>query len=371
MDMKYKVKNNELILYLDYNSEFAKSFDKDSETGSTDLKENILKLRNKINFKGNVVKVVVGGALITTLLVGANNSFQKVDNNASQIDSNPITFVENPSENFDGTTKNLGGFNIGDNVNSEVDDTTNSGAGSTTNTGVGSTTNPGVESPTNTETESTTNSGAGSTTNTGVGSTTNTETESTTNTEVENPTNTETEAKEEIDTRAALNKEVSDMTNQKLLGPSSIKYGYQMETPKYIVVHNTANNASAAGEVNYLHSSENTSYTSFHFAVDEKEIWQALPTTVTGWHAGDGGAEDSHNANAIGVEIARSTSDDLATRDQAIENAAKLVASLLMEYDLGIEDIVTHKDVTGKHCPHDIFDRYGYENFEALIESHM
>ena len=41
------------------------------------------------------------------------------------------------------------------------------------------------------------------------------------------------------------------------------------------------------------------------------------------------------------------------------------------EYDIPIEKVITHQAVTGKHCPHDILDRYGYDNFLNLVRSYL
>ena len=32
-------------------------------------------------------------------------------------------------------------------------------------------------------------------------------------------------------------------------------------------------------------------------------------------------------------------------------------------YDININNVITHRDASGKYCPHDIFDRYGIELF--------
>lgn len=56
-------------------------------------------------------------------------------------------------------------------------------------------------------------------------------------------------------------------------------------TPKYIVIHNTANSAPSINEVKYLHN--NTSSTSYHFAVDDENIYQAIPTNYNAWHVGN------------------------------------------------------------------------------------
>ena len=38
-------------------------------------------------------------------------------------------------------------------------------------------------------------------------------------------------------------------------------------------------------------------------------------------------------------------------------------------YDITIDNVITHKDASGKYCPHDIFDRYGLSLFyEELMK---
>lgn len=55
-------------------------------------------------------------------------------------------------------------------------------------------------------------------------------------------------------------------------------------TPKKITVHNTDNEMPAINEINYMISNNNE--TSYHYAVDEKELIQALETNRNGWHCG-------------------------------------------------------------------------------------
>ena len=72
---------------------------------------------------------------------------------------------------------------------------------------------------------------------------------------------------------------------QMLVDPSkySIKCPYSM-TPTRIVVHNTANDASANNEISYMRTNNNE--TSFHFAIDDKEVVQGIPLNRNAWHAG-------------------------------------------------------------------------------------
>lgn len=51
-----------------------------------------------------------------------------------------------------------------------------------------------------------------------------------------------------------------------------------------IVIHNTWNYAPAKNEANYMIGNNNQ--VSFHYVVDEKEVYQTIEETRNGWHAG-------------------------------------------------------------------------------------
>ncbi len=76
-------------------------------------------------------------------------------------------------------------------------------------------------------------------------------------------------------------------------GNENIRPGYAMK-PKYITIHETDNysvGANARNHAQYLYS-QATGTTdrsaSWHFTVDDKEIYQHLPLNENAWHAGDG-----------------------------------------------------------------------------------
>ncbi len=131
--------------------------------------------------------------------------------------------------------------------------------------------------------------------------------------------------------------------------------------PNKIVIHNTANTASAYNEIMYLNSSENKTATSYHYAVDDTGIYQGVATNIYAHHAGN----ININKESIGIEIAKSLLDDNTVKDKAINNAQKLIRLLQMQYN--IDTLMTHKDVTGKHCPHDIYDRYTIDRFYSEL----
>lgn len=145
----------------------------------------------------------------------------------------------------------------------------------------------------------------------------------------------------------------------------SIKCPYAM-TPTRIVIHNTANDASAANEISYMHSNSNE--VSFHFAVDDTEIVQGIDLNRNAWHASDGNGKG--NREGIAIEICYSKSGG-ARFETAQKNAAELTAKLLKDYGWGIDRVTKHADYTSKHCPHRTLDDYGWDYFLNLVKGFM
>ncbi|MBQ8429076.1 MAG: N-acetylmuramoyl-L-alanine amidase [Clostridia bacterium] len=145
----------------------------------------------------------------------------------------------------------------------------------------------------------------------------------------------------------------------------AVKFPHQM-TPTRIVVHNTANDASANNEITYMN--RNNNQVSFHFAVDDKEVVQGLPLDVNGWHAGDG-AHGKGNREGIAVEICYSKSGG-ARFDAAERLAAQFIAQLLKQYGWGIDRVTKHQDYSGKYCPHRTLDR-GWDRFLDMIRAEL
>lgn len=145
----------------------------------------------------------------------------------------------------------------------------------------------------------------------------------------------------------------------------SIKCPYSM-TPEFVVVHNTANDATAQNEIKYMISNDNQ--VSFHFAVDDKEVVQGLPTDRNAWHAGDG-ASGRGNRYGIAVEICYSKSGGVRF-ENAEKNAAKFIAQLLKERGWGIDKVKKHQDFSNKYCPHRTLDK-GWASFVNMIKDYL
>ncbi|KAB2491757.1 peptidoglycan recognition protein family protein [Priestia endophytica] len=156
---------------------------------------------------------------------------------------------------------------------------------------------------------------------------------------------------------------------QKLV-PSSkykIKCPYVMN-PSYITFHNTANDASAENEVSYMNSNNNQ--VSYHFAVDDKEVVQALPLNRNVWHTGDGSGAKSGNRTSIGVEICYSKSGGERYK-KAEELGIKFIAQLLHEYGWGVNHVKRHQEWSGKYCPHRVLQEGRWNEVIQRIQAEL
>ncbi|WP_324728760.1 N-acetylmuramoyl-L-alanine amidase [Lysinibacillus fusiformis] len=153
----------------------------------------------------------------------------------------------------------------------------------------------------------------------------------------------------------------------------SIKAPHTM-VPQFITVHNTANDATAAKEIEYMINNNNQ--VSYHVAVDDKEVIQAIPFNRSAWHCGDGGGDKDPNAlkkgnrTSIGVEICYSKSGGVRY-GVAEENAVQYISKLLKQLGWGIERVKKHQDWNGKYCPHRILSEDRWNSFLNRIKKAM
>lgn len=145
----------------------------------------------------------------------------------------------------------------------------------------------------------------------------------------------------------------------------SIKCPYPMDA-EVIVVHNTANDASAKNEISYMIGNNNK--VSYHYAIDDKEIIQGIPENRNAWHAGDGGSGEG-NRKGLSVEICYSKSG--GQRFIEAENlAAKFIAFKLNEKGWGVNRVKKHQDFSKKYCPHRTLDM-GWQRFLNMVEAEL
>ena len=137
-------------------------------------------------------------------------------------------------------------------------------------------------------------------------------------------------------------------------------------TPEGICIHNTANDAVAVNEISYMIG--NSSETSFHVAVDDKEVIQAIPFDRNSWSSGDG-SSGRGNRKHIHIEICYSKSGGTKFTE-AEQNAAAYTAKLLKERGWNVSNVKKHQDFASKYCPHRTLD-LGWQRFVDMVQSEL
>jgi N-acetylmuramoyl-L-alanine amidase len=133
--------------------------------------------------------------------------------------------------------------------------------------------------------------------------------------------------------------------------------------PRYITIHSTENRgATAAQHAHLLLASGRRSrnnprfgrsgWITWHYTVDDQDVYEHLLPTEQGDHADYGGLGDTES---IGIEICEFR--EPARQAEAIDRAARLTASLTNQYSIPTSNIVPHMHWPrwdykyGKPCP--------------------
>lgn len=143
--------------------------------------------------------------------------------------------------------------------------------------------------------------------------------------------------------------------------------------PNTITIHNTANTAAARNEVAYMR--RNNNMTSFHVAVDDKEVVQAIPFSRNAWAAGDGG-NGPGNRRSIHIEICYSMDNGYSGRysprhAKAEKNTALYVAHVLNQYGWGVDRLRQHWDWSRKDCPHKMRAWNNWNAFKNMVQGYL
>ena len=132
---------------------------------------------------------------------------------------------------------------------------------------------------------------------------------------------------------------------------------------KYIVWHYTANDGDS-DEANARFFKSKNKNASAHYFVDDDSITISVPDTYVAWSVGGsrysnykttGGAslyKVCTNSNSINIELCdtnRNGKYDVS--EKTLENAIALTRELMKKYNIPINNVIRHFDVTGKNCP--------------------
>lgn len=126
--------------------------------------------------------------------------------------------------------------------------------------------------------------------------------------------------------------------------------GEKQNKIEYIIIHWVANPGSTAMQNrNYFENLRITHKTqaSAHYIIGlNGEIIQCIPDNEVAFHSGN----YNMNRKSIGIENCH---PDWTGKfnDSTYESLLNLVAELCKKYNLGVDKIIRHHDVTGKDCP--------------------
>ena len=139
----------------------------------------------------------------------------------------------------------------------------------------------------------------------------------------------------------------------------------------WIVVHETGMSYAGKDALLLAELQYNQAYrddgrdASWGYTVDEHSIYQSFPDTYLLWHATDGKSPGAGNANGIGVEMCVN-SDGIY--DVSMKNNARLMAGLLLKYNLGMMNMKQHSNFYEyKSCPEIMIRNYRWYEYLTLI----
>ena len=170
-----------------------------------------------------------------------------------------------------------------------------------------------------------------------------------------------------------------------------VRTGIPKTSTEYVVVHDTGmpnEGNNAEGLRRYINSvadgsapGESDTYKSWHFSIGNDGIYQHLPLDEVGYHAGDGShvfGDVYHNTsynktdcigggnrNGIGIESCIDKGSDYT---YTMRYLAKLVAELLIKYNLGFDRIKQHWHFSGKNCPQVMRQSNRWNEFLYLVK---
>ncbi|MBR4986645.1 MAG: N-acetylmuramoyl-L-alanine amidase [Proteobacteria bacterium] len=164
------------------------------------------------------------------------------------------------------------------------------------------------------------------------------------------------------------------------------------EKPEWIIVHYTGCLASPCLTCDAMAANEK-SKASTHYIVFNNDIVHCVDETkYYAWHCATSGKKTycaANNRNSIGVDLVprklnakslKATDKDWYFDEETMRTAASLIRELMTKFDIDIDHVVRHYDVTHKLCPrpfvgndaNSVWGRTGndaWERFKRMIEA--
>lgn len=148
---------------------------------------------------------------------------------------------------------------------------------------------------------------------------------------------------------------------------------------KYLVYHYTGNDGDH-DTANAAFYRDNVVQASAHYFVDDDSVTQSVGDLTVAWAVGGKKWSDCPqtgggklygivtNSNSLSIEMCDTERNGVYNlSEQTRENALALGKVLMQRYNIPIERVVRHFDVTGKHCPAYFMDEAKWAAFKARL----
>lgn len=155
-------------------------------------------------------------------------------------------------------------------------------------------------------------------------------------------------------------------------------YGNKRSTSsiKYIVVHYTANDGDS-DENNGKYFNGANRHASAHIFVDDDSCTQSVPDDYVAWSVGGkkysntNGAKfygKATNSNTLNIEMCDTVRNGkYEATEKTQENTITIIKEKMRQYNIPIDRVIRHYDVTGKLCPAYFVDEDAWKAFKAKI----
>lgn len=149
-------------------------------------------------------------------------------------------------------------------------------------------------------------------------------------------------------------------------------YGSSRSTSsiKYLTIHYTANDGDT-DEANGKYFANNIVKSSAHYFVDDDSVTQSVPDDYVAYHCGANKYYHSYcrNANSIGIEMCDTKKNGKHdVTEKTLTNTVELAKIIMKKYNIPIENVLRHYDVTHKNCPaYFVSDEGAWLNFKNRL----
>ena len=149
---------------------------------------------------------------------------------------------------------------------------------------------------------------------------------------------------------------------------------------RYLVYHYTGNDGDKAAN-NAAYFQRNIVKASAHYFVDDTTVYLSVPDLKIAWSVGGSKYANADktgggtmygvitNTNSLSIEMCDTIRNGVYQASEAtLANAAALGRALMEKYDIPIENVYRHFDVTGKHCPSYLVNAQKWAEFKKRLE---